>query len=138
MAGYANRVVNLEFRELSEDWETDPIRVVIRNPRLMPPGELQPREVPNGPDGTPDRDEANLAMYEVIAKLVIGWRVYDASELALDPETFEPLPQQLLPQGATVETVRKLPTLIVNRIAEQLTKAAQSTGGEKPAEAEAA
>ncbi len=138
--GYANRVIHLAFPELAEpelkdgqpviDPETgkpvpsERIWVTIRNPRLMPPGELTPRDVPLDPaTGAPLRaDDANEAMYEIFSKLIVGWRAYDATDFSIDPETGEALPQRLLELPATVDNVRKLPTAIVNRIAEQMTE----------------
>jgi hypothetical protein len=98
---------------------SEAIWVVIRNPRLMPPGELTPRDVPSDPaTGRPlSADDANQAMYEIFAKLIIGWRVYDATDFAINPETGEPLEQRLLELPATEANVAKLPNVIVNRIA---------------------
>jgi hypothetical protein len=83
MPGYANRIVTLSFPELTE--EGDPtIHVIMRNPKLVPPGEMRRRDVKLGPDGEPDSDDAMAAAYEVMAKLIVGWLAYDASAAAPD------------------------------------------------------
>lgn len=126
IAGYANRVIHMPFPELSEDPENDPIWVSLRNPRLVPPEELRPKGVATDPNtGQPlDTNAAEMAMYTVFAKLIIGWRVYDASYMALDETTGEPLDQPRLPMPPTPETVAKLPSAILTRLVEEFTQAA--------------
>lgn len=122
--GYANRLISLTFDDLTDDPQNDPIWVSIRNPKLMPPGELQARQVPLGEDGKPvDNDAAMTSMYEVVAKMIVAWRVYDATVLEVNPETGEPLDQPLLGLPATPERVAKLPMEIINRISEQMSAA---------------
>lgn len=124
MAGYANRLISIRFDALSDDPENDPIWVSIRNPKLMPPGELQARSVPTNPDGTPtDEQDALSAMHEIVAKLVMSWRVYDASVGDVDPTTGKPVDQPLLGLPATPELVAKLPMEIINGISERMTSA---------------
>jgi len=90
LSGYSNRIVHVAFPELSE--EDDPIWLSIRNPRYMAPSELRPKDLPVGDDGKPlDNEAAQAAMYEVYAKLIVGWRVYDPTTIAVDPETGAPL-----------------------------------------------
>ncbi len=105
---------------------SEAIWVVIRNPQLMPPGELTPRDVPTDPaTGRPmNADDANQAMYEIFAKLIIGWRVYDATDFEINQETGEPLPQRLLELPATVASVAKLPNAIVNKLANAMSESA--------------
>ncbi len=113
MAGYRNRFIPLMFPELAEDG--DEVWVSIRNPLLVPPGELQPAPVPTHADGTPvDPQAATEAMFAVIAKLIVAWRVYDASVVAEQ--------QPLLELPATPESVGRLPTVVLNRIAEEINK----------------
>jgi hypothetical protein len=120
MAGYANRVVTLPFPELSDDQETDPIRVTIRNPRLMPPDELRMK----GDIDENDEDAVMAATYEMMAKLIIGWRVYDASAPVELDETGEVTGDQpMLDMPATPEKVAKLPLEIINRIGAELKEA---------------
>lgn len=117
--GYANRVVTLEFKELSEDWENDPIRVTIRNPRLVPPNDLRPKGI-----DSEDEDEVMQASFEAIARLVVGWRVYDASApIELDSDGQATDDQPLLPLPATAELVAKLPLEIINRLGEEVQQA---------------
>lgn len=135
MPGYGNRVIHLNFDELSESFDpavftaggiqVDPIWVSMRNPRLMPPGELSPDDVELDAQGQPVKPEdASNSMYRIFAKLIIGWSAYDSSDFQIDPATGHPLPQAKLPLPATPELVKKLPTVIINRIAEEMTAAA--------------
>ena len=111
MAGYANRLITIQFPELAEG--DDKIYVTIRNPKRVPPSELRGRDVAMDAAGNPlDSEDAELAGYEVIAKLIVGWHVYDATSLEDD--------QPLLGLPATPESVAKLPLEIVNRIGETL------------------
>lgn len=124
MAGYASRLIRLPFPELSEDPETDPIFVTIRNPKLMPLQDLQD----NAPDavdaeGNPVPEKATAGMLRIISRLIVVWRVYDASHLQVNPQTGEPMDQPLLALPATPELVAKLPAVIINRIADELTGA---------------
>lgn len=108
MPGYANRTIMLDFPELSE--EGDKVHVIIRNPRTMPTAELKPNTtVTLGPDGQPDEAAAEQAGYEVLARMVTAWHVYDATDTSDD--------QQPLPLPATPELVAKLPVEIQNRMA---------------------
>jgi hypothetical protein len=123
MAGYAARLLHITFPELSEDPNADPIYVGMRNPKVMPMDQIQPsgEEVTVGPDGqvVPPKS-AKDSMYEIIAKLVVSWRVYDATHMELDPTSGQPTDQPLLPLPATPDLVRRLPGAIVNRLAEEV------------------
>lgn len=117
--GYANPVITLEFKDLSQDWATDPIRVTIRNPRLVPPAELRPKGL-----DSEDEDEVMRASFEVMARLVVGWRVYDASApIDIDADGNVVGEQPLLPHPATADLVAKLPLEIVNRLGEEVKQA---------------
>ena len=131
ISGYRNRVITLSFPELAE--EGDDIHVVIRNPRLMPAEELramagarsdadlqrlaaaQQAIAQTGDAGDLVTDEDANRGFEMVARLIIGWRVYDATSTAED--------QPLLPLPATVESVGKLPQEILTRIMEEVGKA---------------
>lgn len=133
--GYANPVLKLDFAELSQDPATDPIWVIMRNPRLMPPEELS--SVYNGDSGyddegkTTDRDKALETTAKLLAKLVVAARVYDpagaASGLTFDPLTGEitgGTQQPLLPATPWgPEIAAKLPTEIRTRIMEEFAEA---------------
>lgn len=126
MAGYANRVITRQFPELAEDG--DSVWVTIRNPRTMPPSELRSKSnVETDAEGKViETEEAMTAGNEVIAKLIIGWRVYDGSWVPkLDEDTGEPLPGQEQPRlklPATPQAVAKLPTPIFLWLGEELAK----------------
>lgn len=133
MPGYANRIITLPFPELAEPG--DDIHVVIRNPRLMPVEEL--RSLAGGDRSKADMDRIAAAKaaldagqdvpddlvtdedagrgFAMVARLVIGWHVYDATSTEED--------QPLLPLPATPELVGKLPQDILTRIMEEVNKA---------------
>ena len=122
--GYANRVITIPFDELSDDPE-DRIWVCMRNPKLVPIDEMRSGagEIPLDADGNPvDSDKATNAGYKILAKLIIGWHVYDATVIpvldAAGNDVSEPV---LLPQApTTVERVAKLPMAILNRLMEEM------------------
>jgi hypothetical protein len=118
--------MHLDFSNLSDDPENDKIWVALRNPRLMPPNELRPsKDVPvDEATGRPtDMAVAEMEMFAVFAKLIIGWRVYDASSMSVDPVTGEVNDQGLLDSPATAELVAKLPSAILTEITEVFTQA---------------
>jgi hypothetical protein len=136
LPGYANKVIKLDFRDLSADWDTDPIWVIIRNPRLLPAKEITSATDSAGAYDDQgkilDRAKAEDATDRLIAKLIIAHRVYDATaEVSYDPLTGEPVggeEQPLLPPTPWgPEIAAKLPVGIRVRIAEEFTKA-QSPG----------
>lgn len=108
MPGYANRLVTLTFPELTEPGDTT-INVVMRNPKTVPAQDLMPASA----DDPSDQQAAFKAGLAVLAGLVIGWHVYDATDTADD--------QAPLPLPATPELVAKLPMEIQNRMAAELT-----------------
>jgi hypothetical protein len=115
LAGYAKRTIKLDFADLSEPG--DEIYIAIRNPRLVPPGELRGKDIALDDNGTPvNPAEAEQAMYETLAKLVVSWHVYDATDLSDE--------QAVLPLPAAADDVAKLPTEIINRLAEEIQQAA--------------
>ena len=137
--GYAKRVIKLDFPDLSEDPQTDPIWVIIRNPRLMPAKEITSASDSGAYDDDGkiiDRGKAELATDALIAKLVIAARVYDATATAdYDPLTGEPLgdtEQPLLPNTPWApEVAARLPLEIRVRIAQEFTSAQNPTKAAK-------
>lgn len=124
MAGYRDQVTTLTFPELSE--EGDLIWVTIRNPKLMSLEELQPKDVPVDAEGNPiDPAAAQRESYAIMAKLIIGAHVYDATapiELDETGQVISDMP--LLPRtGYTAELIAKLPIEIMNRIGSVMTEA---------------
>ncbi|WP_438489582.1 hypothetical protein [Streptomyces sp. S186] len=135
MSGYTNRVILLQFPELG-----DKVSVLLRNPRLLPPAELTPEDVPVDANGQPlDPQAANVAMYKVMANLIAAWHVYDATATAdtvhidLDADDLDAQLQAL--EGAdqvrlvdiTAENVARLPMAIINRIGEEIGRVADPT-----------
>ena len=132
MAGYANPYVILQFPELGDD-----VSVLMRNPQLLPPKEVTPKDVPLDDRGQPlDPQQAQEAMYEVFAHIIVAWKVYDASEappLALDGDVdpvalFASLDAAQSPQPRigeiTVDNISRLPMRIINRVMEEIAKVA--------------
>jgi hypothetical protein len=120
--GYANRVVTISFPDLSDDPE-DRIWVCMRNPKLVPIDEMRREEVALDAGGLPvDSDAAAAAGYRLLAKLIVGWHVYDATIAPVLNAAGEDVSEQrLLPQApAAPETVAKLPMEILNRLSEEL------------------
>ncbi|MFF4403840.1 hypothetical protein [Streptomyces sp. NPDC001404] len=132
MSGYANRVILLKFPQLGER-----VSVLLRNPKLLPPGEITPEDVPLGPDGQPvDPQAAQQAMYRVMARLIAAWHVYDASSAGtaahvdLDADDLDAqlaaleAADQVRLTDITPENVAKLPMAIINRIGEEIGRVA--------------
>ncbi|MEV6580278.1 hypothetical protein AB0M92_19170 [Streptomyces sp. NPDC051582] len=131
MSGYANPFVLLKFPELGED-----VSVLMRNPQLLPQNVLTPRDVPLDEQGQPiDQADANEAMYEVFARVIVAWKVYDGSEampleIAEDADPvalFESLSQdgdQPRLGAITTENVAKMPMRIIKSVMEEIAQVA--------------
>lgn len=110
MTGLKNRIITIEFPELTEDGEP-PLYVSFRNPRLVPLDWLR-SNLAVGPDGRPlDQDAATEESYGRIARLMTGIRMYDAEDLAED--------QALLDMPMTPDKVRRMPMEVNNRIVDE-------------------
>ena len=155
MSGYAQSVIKIDFPGLSKDPERDPIWVVIKNPKLLPPKMLRPgREAQaaaeairaaEGSDGQPagavspeDAETAQNGTYMMAGRLVIAWRVYDpASSPEIDPLTGEEVDgtgQSLLPSpqgggGASAEQFGGLPLEIQLAVMRKITEAVNPQSG---------
>jgi len=123
VTGFRNRILTLSFPDLTD--EDEPIlHVVLRNPKTVPPTDLVPDDLPTGPDGVPlDQALAAQRSREIIARLIIGWRMYDASDFGYDPETGLPTDQQPLPLPATPELVDRLPMDVIREINKVISEA---------------
>jgi hypothetical protein len=131
MSGYTKRYILRPFPELGER-----VSILMHNPRLLPPSEITPADVQMGPDGQPvDAQAAQQAMYEVMARVIVGWNVYDYSvssavdiDLNADDvdEQLKALEAAEQPRlGAiTAENVAKLPMVVITAIGEELNKVA--------------
>jgi hypothetical protein len=141
LAGYKNPVITIPFPDLGDD-----VRVTIRNPRLIPLSELQSiyasgalseedkarlaaakaafeagQEVPDG--AVTDEDAARG--YGIVARLVIGWRVWDATvPVKVDDDgnliEDEDTRPRLLPSPPSVADVAKAPGSILNAVMDEL------------------
>ena len=142
--GYANRVIRLDFPDLSEDPEKDPIWVLIRNPKLLPPAELASfasnsgYEQEQGEDGAvkvkvADPAAAQESLRRIVARLVVAARAYDGTAVGeYDPETGDPVGEQprMPPTPWTPEIAANLPLQIIERISEEF---AEAVNPQKPA-----
>lgn len=130
MSGYATPYVMLQFPELAEDCS-----VLMRNPQLLPPSEITPKDVPLDDKGQPvDPNAANEAMYEVMARVIVAWKVYAAFAADLPPvdpdadpadvlATLEGMEQQRM-GAVTAENVGRLPMAIIQRVMEEIGRVA--------------
>lgn len=131
MSGYTNPYVLLQFPDLGDD-----VSVLMKNPQLLPPSEIQPEDVPTDDKGQPlDPAAANQAMYKVMARIILAWKVYEAfssdAALVIDPdadpaELFATLGagEQKRLGSVTPENVGRLPLAIINRIGEEVGRVA--------------
>jgi hypothetical protein len=131
MSGYTNPYVLLQFPDLGDD-----VSVLMKNPQLLPPSEIQPEDVATDENGQPvDAQAANEAMYKVMARLIVAWKVYEAfapgDTLDIDPEADPAELFASLGSGTqerlgkvTPENVAKLPLAVINRIGGEIGRVA--------------
>lgn len=131
MSGYTNPYVLLQFPDLGDD-----VSVLMKNPQLLPPSEIQPEDVPVDDKGQPlDPQAANESMYKVMGRLIVAWKVYEAfapgDTLDIDPdadpaELFASLGggEQTRLGKITPENIGRLPLAILNRIGEEIGRVA--------------
>ncbi|GHB55430.1 hypothetical protein GCM10010331_49070 [Streptomyces xanthochromogenes] len=127
MPGYTSPYVLMQFPDLGDD-----VSVLMRNPQLLPPREITPRDVPTDDKGQPlDPDDAQKVMYEVFARLIVAWKVYDASqtpplEISEDADPvalFESLGSgdaQPRIGPINVDNVARLPMRIISRMMDEV------------------
>jgi hypothetical protein len=117
MAGLKNRIITVEFPELTEDGDP-PLYVSFRNPRLVPLDWLR-SQLATGPNGQPlDGEAATQESYERLARLITDIRMYDAEDLSDD--------QAMLAMPMTPEKVARLPMMVNTRIGEEMGRLADS------------
>lgn len=128
---YTNPYVLLQFPELGDD-----VSILLKNPQLLPPSEITPEDVPVDDKGQPlDSKAAQEAMYKVFAKIIVAWKVYDATaaspvEVAADAdpvalfESFGASEEQPRLGAITAENVGRLPVRVINRLMEELSRVA--------------
>lgn len=125
MSGYADPFVLLRFPELGDDCS-----VLLRNPKLLPPGDITPEDVPMRDDGQPvDPQAANDAGYKVMANIIVAWKIYAAPGMGtdIDPEAD---PEDVLKalEGVelvrlgkpTAESIAKAPVAVIKRVMEEI------------------
>jgi len=128
--GYNEPYVLLPFPDLGADCS-----VLLKNPQLLAPSEITPEDVPLDDKGQPvDPQGANEAMYKVMAKIIVAWKVYEAFAADLpqvDPDadpadvlaTLQAMEQRRI-GAVTPENVGRLPLAIINRIGEEIGRVA--------------
>jgi len=125
MGGYANRVITIQFPELSE--EGNQIFVVLRNPKTVALSKLETKEVSLLPDGTVDQEAAAAAGYATLTKLIIGGRLFNAMADEVDHVGEDGIPvlvdQPPLTYPISVEDAQKLPTIVIGKIFETINEA---------------
>ncbi len=107
--------MRLDFPDLTASDEPL-VHLVIKNPRIVPLDEIQPADVPLGPDGTPDEARARAAMYDVIAHLAKAGVLYDGRDDGGEDEFGQELPQERLEFPLTGEDVAHLPWEITGEV----------------------
>lgn len=132
MAGYANPIIHLNFNDLSDSGEL--LWVAIKNPKLQTPDSMRPSDVALDDEGKPATpDEAVKSMYHQMAALVVAWHIYEADvDVEVDETTGDIIvgEAKLMPKvsrehPATPAMVRLLPTVVINKIGEEM-KAARN------------
>lgn len=126
--GYQNRLILLTFPEL-----TDGCSVLLRNPQLMAPHELDTSAALADGENS-DKGTAREGMNEVMKGMIVAWRNVYPAEVdlsAVDVDGTQDLAELMdalnataqEPLGAvTLDNVSRLPMAIVNKIAEQISK----------------
>lgn len=107
--GYKKSTITLDFPDLVDEGEE--CWVKIKNPKLQPADALTPR------DDVDENDfkQVEAAAFEIMAGLIIDWRVWDPADDSDDPP--------VMPLPATVASTKRLPMEIVTRIQEEITGA---------------
>lgn len=130
MSGYNNPYVMLTFPELGDDCS-----VLMRNPQLLPPSEITPEDVALDDKQQPiDPNAANEAMYKVMARIIVAWKMYEAFTADLPPVDPEADPTEVMAtlQGmeqrrigaVTAGNVALLPMDAIKRIMEEIGRVA--------------
>ncbi len=127
MAGYLNRFIHLDFPELAgvDEQNRAYVWVKIRNPRLIPSGELagMADKFRITDDGAVEvgGDKAADAVFTQFAGLILAGNVWDCTWLPEDLDSDDPGP--LLPMPPSAADLRKMPMEIFNRIGDEVKKA---------------
>lgn len=125
--GYRNPIITHRFDHLVEEGDT--CHVILRNPRLMPGAQIKAIAGMGGSDDDEVSDKTMDRVFEMIAKFVIAWRVWDPTvPVKVNPDTGvliedEETRPRLLPLPATAELVAKLPQEIVMKLMDEVTQA---------------
>lgn len=116
--------MTIQFPDLQADPD-DRIWVTMRNPKLVPIDDLRAgrESITLNAAGEPeDMGAATSAGYAILVRLIVGWHVYDATTMPeLNAAGEDVSTPALLPQApVTMDTVAKLPMVILNRLMEEL------------------
>lgn len=115
MAGLKNRLITIDFPDLTEDGEPM-LYVTLRNPKLVPMDWLRSK-VATDDNGAPlNEDAATQESYVRLARLITDLRMYDAEQEDADGN------QPLIELPMTAEKVSRLPLIVNTRIAMELGK----------------
>lgn len=132
MAGYLNRFIDLPFPDLAgtDDLGRALCWVKIRNPRLIPAGDLTAAiaKVQLDDNGRPvNSGAAAEETFGTFAKLVIAGNVWDATWVPEVDEHGDPIDPTaeapLLPMPPSPADMGKMPIDILNAIGEEMVKA---------------
>lgn len=151
---YSRPVIKLDFTAELGSGPDDPVWVVIRNPKLLPPKMLRAsRETQAAAEAVraakeaglppPGEDVADVAMggtHEMAGKLVVGWRVPDPSWVPeIDLLTGEisgdgarpVLPPPSGGNGVSADQFASLPMTIQLRVLQEITDAVNPQQGQE-------
>lgn len=113
MAGLRDRFVTIKFPELTEDGQPD-LYVTFRNPKLVPLDWMASKVATDAAGRPVDDDAATRDMYEKIARLITGFRMFDSADMGED--------QAMLEMPITADKVARFPGAVNSQIAEELAR----------------
>jgi hypothetical protein len=136
---YSRPVIRLDFTEQLGYGPDDPVWVVIRNPKILPPKMLRVSKqaqaaaeaLQDDPASEDAQDEGMAATHGMAGRLVVAWRVYAVPpDPEIDPLTgeFAEVKPELLPQpsggsGVSAELFGALPAMIQMAVLKEITEA---------------
>lgn len=103
--GYKNKTLRLDLGDLADE----PLWIDILNPRML---SQQSIDMPDLPDDATEVDKINAGM-EAIAKIIVAWNLFDVEDED-DPPTVLPIP------SVDLDSLRKVPGEVINRLGEEM------------------